>query len=63
MRLDTCELAAGDLDLSGVIDFGDVVLLLLDYGPCPGCFSDLDASGEVDFADVALLMLSFGPMG
>jgi hypothetical protein len=51
----------GDIDLSGVVDNGDVAFCLLDYGLCPGCASDLDGSGEVDFGDIALILLSTGP--
>jgi hypothetical protein len=56
-------ICAIDLDINGVVDFGDVVLLLLDFGPCPGCASDVDGTGEVDFGDVVLLLLEFGPCG
>jgi alpha-tubulin suppressor-like RCC1 family protein len=62
-RIDACEHAQGDMDLSGEIDFGDVALVLLDYGPCAGCITDLDGSGEVDFGDVALVLLNFGSTG
>lgn len=54
---------ASDFDINGYIDFGDVVLLLLDFGPCSQCPTDLDATGEVDFGDVVLLLLEFGPCG
>jgi hypothetical protein len=51
---------SADLDGSGLVDFGDVNLLLLDMGPCPACTSDLDGNGVVDFGDVTLVLLSFG---
>jgi hypothetical protein len=51
----------GDVDLSGVVDNGDIAFALLDFGPCAGCQSDLDGSGETDFGDVALILLSTGP--
>lgn len=51
----------GDLDGSRAVDFGDVALALLDFGPCAGCVSDMDATGVVDFGDVALVLLQFGP--
>jgi len=51
---------SSDLDCSGVIDMGDVVLALLDFGPCEGCPADIDQSGTVDFGDVVLLLLDFG---
>ncbi len=60
---DACEMSPGDLDLNNVIDFGDVALIMLDFGPCPGCLSDLDGSGVVDFGDVAIALLNFGPTG
>ncbi len=60
---DACEMSPGDLDLNNIIDFGDVALIMLDFGPCPGCLSDLDGSGVVDFGDVAIALLNFGPTG
>ncbi|NCW28252.1 MAG: hypothetical protein EBV83_08190, partial [Verrucomicrobia bacterium] len=60
-RIDTCDQAAGDLDLNGIVDPADLALLLLDFGPCPECPTDFDASGTVDNADIALLLLNFGP--
>ena len=62
-RLDACEFALGDMDLNGIIDFGDVALIMLDFGPCAGCHSDLDGNGVVDFGDVAMVLLNFGPTG
>jgi hypothetical protein len=53
----------GDMDASGVVDFGDIALILLDFGPCAACTTDLDASGIVDFGDVALALLNYGPCG
>lgn len=52
--------AAEDLDCSGRVDFGDVALALIDFGPCAGCQADLDGNGIVDYGDVALIMLSYG---
>jgi hypothetical protein len=54
----TC--APEDLDCNGVVDFGDVALALIDFGPCTGCQADLDGTGIVDYGDVALVMLSYG---
>jgi hypothetical protein len=52
--------APEDLDCNGVVDFGDVALALIDFGPCTGCQADLDGTGIVDYGDVALVMLSYG---
>jgi len=49
-----------DIDGSGEVDFGDVALLQLDFGPCSGCATDLDVDGTVDFGDVAIALLEFG---
>jgi hypothetical protein len=58
---DSCGGIVYDLDGSGVIDFGDVSLLLLDAGPCPApCPGDLSGDGVIDSADIALLLLQFG---
>jgi len=50
-----------DLDGSGQVDFGDVAVAMLDFGPCAECPTDLDGSGQVDFGDIALTLLDFGP--
>ena len=49
----------GDLDGDGIVGTGDVALMLLDFGSCPGCPADLDGSGTVDSGDVAYLLLLF----
>ena len=48
-----------DLDCSGVVDSGDVGLVLLDIGPCEGCPTDFDKSGVVDSGDVGIVLLNF----
>jgi hypothetical protein len=55
--LPTC--VSEDLDCSGLIDSGDVSLVLLDIGPCAGCVTDLDHNDVVDSADVSLVLLSY----
>jgi len=52
-----------DLDSSGVVDSGDVSLLLLDYGQCPtqsSCPADLNGDGEVNSVDSGLVLLAYG---
>ncbi|MCE9620695.1 MAG: hypothetical protein K8R92_12410 [Planctomycetes bacterium] len=49
----------GDLDGDGIVDGGDLGLLLLDFGPCSGCPGDLNGDGEVDGADIGLMLLAF----
>jgi hypothetical protein len=49
----------GDLDEDGVVDGADLGLMLLNWGPCPGCPADLNGDGTVDSADLGLLLLSF----
>ncbi|MCE9619310.1 MAG: hypothetical protein K8R92_05330 [Planctomycetes bacterium] len=49
----------GDINGDGYVDGGDLGLMLLDFGPCPGCATDLDGDGVVDSGDVGLLLLSF----
>ncbi|MFK7960273.1 MAG: S8 family serine peptidase [Phycisphaerales bacterium] len=50
---------SADVNGDGVVNFGDLVLVLANFGPCtPGvfCSSDLDSDGEVDFTDVILVI-------
>jgi formylglycine-generating enzyme required for sulfatase activity len=49
-----------DIDGSNTVDFGDVALILIDFGACAGCATDLDSTGAVDHGDVALALLEFG---
>jgi hypothetical protein len=49
-----------DLDGSGDVGFGDLLLLLAAWGPCC-CPEDLDGSGDVGFGDLLLLLASWGP--
>ena len=53
----------GDLDGSGVVDFGDVLLVLARWGPCEDCPEDLDDSGEIDFIDVLIVLGEWGACG
>ncbi|NBT11890.1 MAG: VCBS repeat-containing protein, partial [Betaproteobacteria bacterium] len=55
----TGALKQGDLDGDGTVSASDISILLLDFGPCPGCLSDLDGSGEVDGGDLSFLLLLF----
>ncbi len=55
--LPTC--IAEDLDCSGLVDSGDVSLVLLDVGPCPGCLTDLDFNEVVDSGDISIVLLNF----
>lgn len=57
---DSLAACGSDIDASGVVDSGDLAVMLLDFGPCPGCASDLDGSGDVDGGDLALALLDFG---
>lgn len=50
-----------DLDESGDIGFGDVLIILGTWGPCAGCPEDLDGDGEVGFGDALLLLSNWGP--
>jgi len=54
--------SVADLNADGVVDAGDLAMLLGAWGPCPGlqsCPVDLDGSGSVDGADPAILLANF----
>ena len=53
----------GDLDNDRVVGFGDLLMILSAWGPCPTdayCDADLDYSGDVGFGDVVSLLASWG---
>ncbi|NBQ16502.1 MAG: hypothetical protein EBU31_18285, partial [Proteobacteria bacterium] len=49
----------GDVDASGMVDFGDVALALTSFGTDDPA-ADIDVNRVVDFGDVALILLNFG---
>jgi predicted outer membrane repeat protein len=51
----------GDVDGSAAVDFGDLLLLLLAWGPCPGCPEDLTGDDAVAFDDLVALLFRWGP--
>jgi hypothetical protein len=53
----TCD---ADFDGDGDVDFQDLLLLLLEFGPCPLCPQDLDGDSDVDFQDLLLLLTQWG---
>ena len=50
-----------DLDGSGVVDFGDVIPCLQDWGECEDCPCDLNGDGVIDFADIIIVLQNWGP--
>lgn len=50
-----------DLTGNGVVDAGDLALLLGSWGSCPGCPADFTGDGMVNAADLALLLGDWGP--
>ena len=53
--------AQGDINNNGVIDVGDVLAVLGDFGCTSSCESDVNGDGVVTVADILLLLSSFGP--
>ena len=49
-----------DLDDSGVVDVGDILLILAAWGNKGGP-EDLDGSGFVDFGDLLIVLAAWGP--
>jgi hypothetical protein len=50
----------GDVDGSGAVDAGDLVLLLAAWGACQGCAEDVTGDGVVDTADLVTLLGAWG---
>ncbi len=52
-----------DVDGNGGVEYQDFLLLLADWGPCPGnpCNADLDRNGAVGIVDMLLLLANWGP--
>jgi hypothetical protein len=53
--------AAEDVNQDGKVDFQDLLLVLVAWGPCPGCPEDVDGDGEVDLEDLLLVLAGWDP--
>ena len=53
-----------DLNGDGVVDFGDVLIILASWGPCPAppadCPGDLNGDGMVGFEDLLIVLSEYG---
>jgi hypothetical protein len=61
-RIDLCEYAKGDFDLSAEVDTADLSVLLLYMGEVGSPFGDFDGDGVITTADLSMLLLNFGPV-
>jgi subtilisin family serine protease len=46
----------GDINGDGFVDVDDLLLLLGDWGPCPGCPTDVDGNDVVDVNDLLAML-------
>jgi subtilisin family serine protease len=49
----------GDINGDGLVNVDDLLLLLADWGPCPGCPTDLDGDDIVDVNDLLAMLESW----
>jgi hypothetical protein len=60
--LDSCE-AVGDVNGDGVVDVDDIVVVVLNFGPCPTpptpCFGDTDGDQVIGIDDVVNVVLNW----
>lgn len=49
----------GDLDGDGAVSSADLIALLANWGPCPGCDADLNDDGAVDTGDLLILLANW----
>lgn len=61
-RLDSCEQALGDLNLNGVIDQGDILIVLGWWHFPAGAPCDFDNDGSIGGRDLGFVLARFGWM-
>ncbi|MBL9141922.1 MAG: hypothetical protein JNK53_08660 [Phycisphaerae bacterium] len=61
LELDSVILCAADLNSDGIVNGGDLGILLAAWGPCKGCQADLNGDGTVGGADLGTLLGAWGP--
>ena len=49
-----------DVNNNGVIDVGDVLMVLADFSCPANCENDITGDGMISVADILLLLSSFG---
>lgn len=56
------DICHSDLDGSGLVDTGDMAILLMLFGPTlpPFRFADLDSTGWINMGDLAILLMNYG---
>ncbi|MCP3902114.1 MAG: hypothetical protein GY715_00645 [Planctomycetes bacterium] len=60
--VDECEVCPEDINGNLTVDFGDLLLVIAQWGICPPvCLADLDRDGNVGFSDVLQLFGAWGP--
>ena len=53
---------AADLNNDMVVDIGDLLLVIAQWGPCPpSCFADVDGDKLVGINDLLLILAAWGP--
>jgi hypothetical protein len=51
----------GDADGNGFVDVDDLLMVIMQWGPCPGCPADVIPDGVVDVDDLLLVIMRWGP--
>jgi len=59
-QLSAATVVPEDVNEDGVVDFGDVLVILAEWGLCDGCREDIDGSGAVDFTDLLVVLSAWG---
>jgi CxxC motif-containing protein (DUF1111 family) len=57
---DECVACPGDFNENGVVDGGDLGLMLVAWGSCAECPEDLNGDGNVNGADLGLMLVAWG---
>lgn len=52
---------AGNTNDDEVVDLGDLLHVLANWGACPACAADVDGNGMVDASDLAVVLSAWGP--
>jgi hypothetical protein len=47
---------SGDANGDGAVNVDDLLVVLAQWGPCPGCQGDVDCDGDVDVNDLLLVL-------
>ena len=60
---DCVDVLEGDVNLDGIVDVNDLLMVIGAFGPCDGCPEDIDGDGMTGATDILIILANWGMVG